>query len=272
MMLKKDGDGARMSLWRWVGVCVLALSFVFTGCMTWFLRDTPTPIPTRAERVSEAEATADTLVVFMPGRGGSMNDFEQQGFIEIMRGAGLRADTVAVDAHLGYYFNRSVTQRLQADVILPARAKGYRRIVLVGVSLGGVGALLHERDYPGFVDGIVLLAPYLGREGKLFGQIRAAGGPVAWAAGRDLKAGEVEEQLWSFLGQRVQTLPATWLFYGRSDDLAPGHQLFATLLPPSRAKSAEGDHDWPTWRTLWTAACRDGELFKAKLIEPGKNG
>ena len=264
MMLKENSDGGKTGLLRWMGVLVLALSFAFTGCMTWFLRDTPTPIPSRAERASTTETAADTLVIFLPGRGGSMNDFEQQGFIEIMRKAGVQADTVAVDAHLGYYFNRSVTQRLQADVILPARAKGYRRIVLVGVSLGGVGALLHERDYPGFVDGIVLLAPYLGREGKLFGQIRAAGGPVAWAAGRDLKAGEVEEQLWTFLGQRVQTLPPTWLFYGHSDDLAPGHQLFATLLPPLRVKSTEGVHDWPTWRTLWTAACRDVELFKSR--------
>jgi pimeloyl-ACP methyl ester carboxylesterase len=263
MTLKKVGDGAQTGAWRWMGVCALTLSFAFTGCVTWFLRDAPIPIPTQAERVSKAETVADTLVVFLPGRGGSMKDFEQQGFIEIMRTAGVRADTVAVDAHLGYYFNRTVTQRLQADVIVPARANGYRRIVLVGVSLGGVGALLHERDYPGFVDGIVLLAPYLGREGKLFDQIRTAGGPVAWAVGHDLKTGEVEEQLWSFLGQRVQTLPPTWLFYGRGDDLAPGHQLFASLLPLSRVKSAEGDHDWATWRTLWTAACRDGELFSA---------
>jgi hypothetical protein len=110
----------------------------------------------------------------------------------------------------------------------------------------------------------VLLAPYLGREGKLFAHIRAAGGPVAWAAGRDLKAGEVEEQLWTFLGQRAQTLPPTWLFYGRSDDLAPGHQLFATLLPSLRVKSEEGNHDWPTWQVLWRAACRDGALFKSR--------
>jgi len=267
MTLKKVGDGSQTSFWRWKGVWVLALSFAFTGCMTWFLRDTPVPIPTRADRLSTGETAADTLVVFLPGRGGSMNDFEQQGFIEIMRAAGVRVDTVAVDAHLGYYFNRTVTERLQADVILPARAKGYRRIVLVGVSLGGVGALLHERDYPGFVDGIVVLAPYLGRKGKLFDQIRAAGGPVAWAAGRDLKAGEVEEQLWTFLGQRVQTLPPTWLFYGRNDDLASGHQLFASLLPPLRVKSTEGAHDWPTWRTLWTAACRDVEFFKVDSVK-----
>ena len=189
-----------------------------------------------------------------------MNDFEQQSFIEIMRAAGLRADTVAVDAHLGYYYNRTAIERLHADVILPARAKGYKRIVLVGISLGGVGALLHERDYPGFVDGIVVLSPYLGRDGKFFEQIRAAGGPASWATSRDLKAGEVEEQLWTFLGQRFQTLPSTWLLYGRSDGLAPGHKLLAAMLASDHVKLVDGDHDWPTWRKLWTEACHDPEL------------
>ena len=75
-----------------------------------------------------------------------------------LRESGARVDSIAVDAHLGYYFQRTVIARLQADVLQPARQQGYRRIVLVGVSLGGLGALLCERDLPGSVDALVLAA------------------------------------------------------------------------------------------------------------------
>ena len=50
--------------------------------------------------------------------------------------------TVA-DIHLSYYITRTAIQRLREDVILPARASGYKRISLAGISLGGLGALYH---------------------------------------------------------------------------------------------------------------------------------
>jgi len=242
----------------WLISAVLTLA----GCSV-FLRDTPAPIPTQATQLSPV-GPATTLVVFLPGRRGSMADFDRHGFTAALRDAGVSADTIAVDAHLGYYFNRTVIERLHTDVLVPARARGYRRIVLAGVSLGGLGALLGERDAPGLVDAIVLLAPYLGDQAALFEQIRAAGGPAAWAAGRNPTAGSVEEQLWTFLGNRSAALPPTWLLYGRGDSLAPGHQMLATLLPPARVKTVTGAHDWPTWLSLWREACQNSELFAAE--------
>lgn len=232
------------------------------GCSA-FLRDTPAPIPTQATQLSPAGPAA-TLVVFLPGRGGAMTDFDRHGFTAALRDAGVSADTIVVDAHLGYYYKRTVIERLRADVLVPARARGYRRIVLAGVSLGGLGALLGERAEPGMVDAIVLVAPYLGDQAALFEQIRAAGGPAAWAAGRDPTAGSVEEQLWTFLGNRSAALPPTWLLYGRDDSLATGHQMLATLLPPARVKTVTGAHDWPTWLLLWRGACLDSDLFAAE--------
>ncbi len=254
---------AHLSPWRSSGR-VLLTSAVLTlaGCSA-FLRDTPTPIPTQATQLSPA-GPATTLVVFLPGRGGSMADFDRHGFIAALRDAGVSADTIAVDAHLGYYYKRTVIERLRTDVLVPARARGYRRIVLAGVSLGGLGALLGERDAPGLVDAIVLLAPYLGDKAALFEQIRAAGGPTAWAAGRDPTTGSVEEQLWTFLGNRSTALPPTWLLYGRGDSLATGHQMLATLLPPARVKTVTGAHDWPAWLSLWRGVCLDSELFAAE--------
>ena len=262
MPTRDDNSDARAGPSRWTGSARLLLAggmLALTGCSA-FLRDTPAPMPTRATQMSPA-APATTLVVFLPGRGGSLADFDRHGFIAALREAGVNTDTIAVDAHLGYYIKRTVIERLRADVLVSARQRGYRRIVLVGVSLGGLGALLCEREHPGEVDAIVLLGPYLGDKAGLFEQIAAAGGPAAWASRRDPVAGVVEEQLWTFLGNRSAALPPTWLLYGRSDSLAPGHRMLATLLPRGRVTAVAGAHDWPTWFALWRGICLHSDLF-----------
>jgi hypothetical protein len=233
-----------------------------TGCSV-FLRETPVPIPTKSTQMSAA-GRASTLVVFLPGRRDSMADFEREGFVATLRESGAQADSITVDAHFGYYFKRTVIERLQADVLQPAREQGYSRIVLVGVSLGGLGALLCERDVPGSVDALVVLAPYLGKDARFFERIVAAGGPAAWAAGRDPRAGGVEEQVWTFLGMRSEMLPPTWLLFGQGDSLAPGHRLFGEILPAGRVATIEGGHDWPTWRALWRDVCFQSDLFRTE--------
>ena len=265
-MLVGGNAGGRQRSKAAVISCVLA-GLALTGC-SLLLRDTPTPIPTRATQMAAAGPAA-TLVVFLPGRRGSMADFEREGFVAVMREAGVKADTITVDAHLGYYFKQTVIERLRIDVLLPARLRGYRRIVLVGVSLGGLGALLSEREYPGSVDALVLLGPYLGDDGRLFAAIAAAGGPAAWATGRDLRTGRVEEQLWTFLGTRSAALPPTWLLCGRGDSLGPGHRLLAGLLPAARVATIEGAHDWPTWNALWREVCFHSDLFRAEKTGEG---
>lgn len=244
------------------GWALLAL----TGC-SLFLRATPTPIPTLTSPVAGTGRTS-TLVVFLPGRGGTLGAFEREGITATLREAGVRADTVELDAHLGYYLKKTAVEQLRDEVLLPARQQGYRRIVLVGISLGGLGALLTERDHPGSVDALVLLAPYLGKQEKFFDGIAAAGGPAAWASGRDPRAGSVEEQLWTFLGTRTPALPPTWLLSGTEDAYARGHRLFATLLPAGRVTTIAGGHDWAAWRALWREVCADPELFRHERATP----
>lgn len=233
-----------------------------TGC-SLLIRDTPTPIPTVARPLSASGRTG-TLIVWLPGRGDTMADFEREGIVATLREAGVAADAIVVDAHLGYYYKRTIVDRLRADVLVPARQQGYRRIVLVGVSLGGLGSLLNERDNPGAVDALVLLSPNLGDEDKLFDRIAAAGGPAVWAAGRDAKSGSVYEELWTFLGTNSAALPPTWLISGRGDSYGRGHRLFAGLLPAARVTTREGAHDWPTWRVLWREVCFHSEVFQAE--------
>lgn len=248
------------SLARILGLALALVSL--TGC-SLFMGETPVPIPTLASPLA-ATGRADTLVVFLRGRGGSIADFEKEGMLPVLREAGVKADTIVVDAHLGYYFKRTAIIRLQADVLVPARQRGYRRIVLVGVSLGGLGALLCERDNPGSVDALVLLGPYLGEKDRFFDRIDRAGGPVAWAAGRDPQAGGIEEQIWTFLATKSAALPPTWLLSGRSDSYARGHRLFATMLPAARVATLAGGHDWPVWRALWRDVCFNTDLFQTE--------
>lgn len=242
----------------WLSAALLAL----TGC-SLLVRDTPAPIPTALRPLTGSGRTG-TLVVFLPGRGETMAAYEQKGVVTTLREAGVKADAILVDAHLGYYFNRTVVDRLRTDVLLPARQQGYRRIVVVGLSLGGLGALLLERDQPGSADALVLLSPYLGGSEAFFERINAAGGPGAWAAGRDPLAGSVPEQTWTFLGTKTSALPPIWLSRGHEDRYARGHHLFATLLPAARVATIEGAHDWETWRTLWRDLCFNSDLFQAE--------
>ncbi len=59
------------------------------------------------------------------------------------RDAGLTADIVAADAHLGYYERRVVHIRIDEDVIAAGTRSGPRRVWLAGISLGGLGCGRH---------------------------------------------------------------------------------------------------------------------------------
>lgn len=241
---------------------LLALFFSITGPACSHLRTTPIPLRSLRRSVQpEGEGRATTLIVMLPGRGDRLGDFERHGFISTLRDANIRADVVMVDAHLGYYYKRTIIERLQADVFAPARAQGYRRIVVAGISLGGLGALLSARDQPASVDGLILLSPYVGNHVGLFQEIGAAGGPALWAAKERPTKGNVDREIWTFLGRRASTLPPTWLFFGADDYLKVGQRLLADLLPPHQVTVIPGAHDWATWQKLWQKVCQSSDIF-----------
>ena len=159
------------------------------GC----LPPTPTPIPT-IRHDSGAERT-DTLVIFMPGRGDRAGTFADEGFVEILQGSETPYDAVAVDAHIGYYFDRSIASRLMEDVVTSARIRGYTSIWMVGISMGGLGAFIFAREYPGTIDGIVAIAPFLG-PARYARAVRSAGGLRAWRPPADP---DDYEQIWAWL-------------------------------------------------------------------------
>jgi pimeloyl-ACP methyl ester carboxylesterase len=195
------------------------------------------------------------LFVFLPGRRDRASDFDRRGFITLAQRRIPGLDCVAVEATLGYYVNGSLADRLQREIIDPARALGYRKIWLVGVSMGGLGAFFHERVYPGEVNGLILLAPFLGDDRKLFAEIDAAGGAVTWAVAQPAAAGkpkksEFQRELWRFLGRLPldQTLQLQiWMAYGDADRLLPGIERLRSVIPPERVFRFKGGHTWEVW-------------------------
>jgi pimeloyl-ACP methyl ester carboxylesterase len=147
---------------------------------------------------------SDTLLVFLPGAYLKPDEFEREGFISAVRERHLAADSLLVDADVSYYYDQTLSERLHADVIEPQRAKGYKSIWLVGISIGGFGALVHELSRPGSVDGIVALAPYLGRR-VLGAEILKAGGLRAWQApAGPLPDEEVDRKLWPWFQRYLE--------------------------------------------------------------------
>lgn len=78
-----------------------------------------------------------------------------------------------------YYTAGVATRRLHDEVIAALKAHGYRQVWLAGILLGGMGTLLYDQAYPGQLDDMLRLSPYLG-ERVIQQEIRDAGGLAAW--------------------------------------------------------------------------------------------
>lgn len=217
-------------------------------------RATPVPVPTLAN----GNPAGTELIVFLPGRWSRVAEFEREGFFEIARKRWPNARRVAPDLHLGYYKNRSIARRLHDDVIAPARRSGVTSVRLVGVSMGGLGALIYDMEYPREVAEIILISPFLGEE-EVLKEIQTAGGLKKWRPAPVVE-NDFSRKLW--LGLRRNWLergnrPLVSLGCGREDRLAPSGRLFAAeFLKPSEQEWITGDHDWPTWRPLFASIIR----------------
>ena len=223
------------------------------GC---FPRGDPSkPIPTA---IISAPAKAQRLVVVLPGRGDDLNGLRKSGITQAVQSAWPDADVMLTGLALGYYMEGRAVQRLHDEVIAPARRRGYAEIWLVGASLGGMGALMHDSAYPDQVNGMVLLAPYLGDK-PVWSQIAAAGGVAAWQPPpkpATVNGDNFQQELWRHL-QGWSRQPAAarnvWLAYGKKDSFREYMPLVVPLLPPGHVLLREGGHDWD----VWTPATRD---------------
>ena len=193
------------------------------------------------------------LLVLLPGLYDRPRHFARAGFIEAARSSPVTADLMTVNASHAYYRSRTIVTRLHHDVIGPAQRAGYQQIWLVGISLGGLGALLYLQAHSADVAGVVLLSPYLG-EKKLLDQVAAAGSLAAWQPAPECTTDPlcgVWQWLQTYSEQPAGTRTPALLGYGQSDRFAQAHELLAHALGRSRTVVVNGGHNWTTWRQLW---------------------
>ncbi len=233
------------------------------GCML----TSATPPMRVLDHSARGPSRAEGLVVFLHGLGDDAGSFARRGVVDVVHRQGW--DAVAVGSHFGFYRGFTLVERLQQDVVGPARAMGYRRLWLVGVSMGGFGALSYAEAHPADIDGLVLVAPYLG-EAEVLAEARA--GNTAWRPG-DLASMEIGRErksreilAWLMEQTRSEHGMPIFLGYGTRDRNADSHRWLARLLPPNRVYARAGAHKWTVWAPLLA------ELLPSALAGPRAGG
>jgi len=234
---------------------VVILSILLTACA--YKRPMTEPITqVHFPALVEVPVEQRQLLVFLPGIGGKLADFERYDFIHLLQQRYPTLDITLVDAHFAYYRNRVILDRLQNDVILPAKNKGYCQIHLAGISLGGFGSLLYMREYgDAFVSSFSLLAPYMGEPTFYAHVLDPAKTPQA-----------INDplNLWPWLSSlTAEQKQLIYLAYGEQDKLLDGQNALASLLPSEHSFTIAGKHRWPVWRALLQQGLASGQLLPA---------
>lgn len=214
--------------------------------------ETPVPMLMKLHHASRPGSTKN-LYVFLPGIQDQHLDFELSGFIHAARDRDIDADLLVVDAHVGYYARETILDRLRKDVILPARRKGYKNIWLVGTSLGGLGSALYARKFGDEINGVFMMAPFLGGR-RLLKEMEFAGGPPRWDPSASRVPG-FQIELWRWLKSCIEAPgrhPPLFLGFGDKDRFAKANNILANELDKEKVLVVPGGHDWRTWAKLWT--------------------
>jgi pimeloyl-ACP methyl ester carboxylesterase len=228
-------------------LCFMVAVALLQGCSPY--RSTRGPMNSVYDTL-DCSSQPNTLIVFLPGAHDMPQDFIDHGFVSAVRQQKIRADIQLVDAHMGYYTDQQILQRLESEVINPALAKGYTRIWFVGISLGGYGTMLYAMNHPEAIDGFFIMAPYMGAR-DIPAQIQKRGGLKDWSSEVQ---GNVDVDLWRWLqgyGTDKTGLPKAYLGYGASDRFAQPNGVLANVLPRGHSFVTPGGHDWPVWQKLF---------------------
>lgn len=231
--------------------CIGVIAALQLGCVALM----PAPTPLHTVEYESPQQPAKCLFVLLPGAGDPAERFRAQGFIEDLQASHRSIDIRATDATIGYYMKGTLLDRLETDVIAPAKARGYKEIWLIGPSMGGLGSLLYSRAHSTDLTGVLAIAPFLGDK-DLIEEIAAAGGLEQWQAPPRTDAmsrDDYQRELWRWLQAATQgrePAPTIFLGYGTSDRLSRADSLLAEALPASRVFRATGGHEWPVWRRV----------------------
>jgi pimeloyl-ACP methyl ester carboxylesterase len=190
---------------------------------------------------------APTQMIWLPGAYHSAQDFVNEGFARAVAQRRIALDLRFVDLEMQHLDDRDAFRRLRSEIVLPARDSG-AAVWLAGISLGGMVALDYASAHAGELDGLCLLAPYLGNH-MLINEIAAASGLSGWEPG-EFAESDTERKIWRYIKARVDSRPL-FLGYGKSDRFSAAHDMLAAALPADSVEVAAGGHQWDTWLRLW---------------------
>jgi len=199
---------------------------------------------------AEPGVTAPTRVLFLPAAYTGPEDFVQAGFVSAVRERELAIDLVFADLNLQHLTDRTILRRVRHELVLPARALGCRSIWICGISLGGFIGLSFAERYAAEIEGLCLLAPYLGNH-MVTGEIERAKGLAAWQPG-ELAPDDDERRVWRFIKSHRNESLAIRLSFGREDRFASSHRMMAAALNPDSVQVIPGGHEWSVWTQLWS--------------------
>jgi pimeloyl-ACP methyl ester carboxylesterase len=188
-------------------------------------------------------------ILLLPGAFEVAADLRAAGFAAALAERGIDADLELAELEFSNLTDRSMLERLRAGPIQAARRAGCASVWLAGVSLGGFMAISLAERFAGAVDGLCLIAPYLGTR-LTSAAIARAGGLARWVPTAD--DGDDEDcRLWQFLKSSPPRRPPIYLGFGREDRFADSQRLLAAALPADSVDVVDGRHDRATWRVVW---------------------
>ncbi len=192
--------------------------------------------------------SGQVALVMLPGAGMSPSDFLVNGFVDAMRRRNLQVDAVMVGVTSADYVSVDFGQRLKRQLL--DALNGYSCIWLAGISLGAFGALRLLQEGMERVGGMLLLSPFLSTRGTV-ARVAGEGGLDRWSPSAGERLND-ETALLCWLKEHPQAFSQElYLGWGADDRYSLSGELLAARLPEDRVFRIPGNHDWPTWNSLW---------------------
>jgi|HubBroStandDraft_1064217.scaffolds.fasta_scaffold247779_1 pimeloyl-ACP methyl ester carboxylesterase len=191
-------------------------------------------------------------IVLLPGAQQRLEEFIEAGFVRALQERALPFELILVDPQLAHLADRAWIDCLREE-LMPASRPGGRPLWLGGISLGAFMALRFAASGAVRVDGLCLIAPYLGSR-IIAAEIARHGALRSWEPG-PLADEDDERQIWRYVRslpeQSPQLAPRVFLGLGRQDRFADTQRLLAGAVPAQSCLTLEGGHEWAVWRQLW---------------------
>lgn len=192
-----------------------------------------------------ASRPARVRILLLPGVQQRPEDFLQAGFGERLQQYRADAELMLCLPELAHVADRSWLAPLLQLLRSPRIGV---QTWLGGISLGAYMALRAAAE-PVAIDGLCLLAPYLGSR-ILANELTAAGGLDRWQPG-SVAASDDDRHVWVYARTLGHSASPVFLGLSEADRFSDTQRLLAAALPAGCVSRVGGGHDWPAWRQLW---------------------